>query len=161
MQKQLSTPQFKKRIASLLSYMVQRLALRQVPTLELKHNVENSKKDFGYTGDYDRVQKRIRIYVTGRHENDILRTFAHEVIHHWQNERGVLAPEDGTPSPEAAHQGVDGDQEVDSSYAQTDEHLRKCEFEAYLFGNILFRDWQDQNRHGAPQQAPALPPTFV
>ena len=29
------------------------------------------------------------------------------------------------------------------TYAQDDQHLRKMEMEAYLKGNLLFRDWED------------------
>ena len=28
-------------------------------------------------------------------------------------------------------------------YAQTDDHLRKMEEDAYLRGNMTFRDWED------------------
>jgi hypothetical protein len=152
MQKPLTTPEFKKRCASLLAYMKQRLAIKETPALEFKDNAENAGKDFGYTGNYSPDEKKIRIYVTGRHQNDILRTFAHEVIHHWQNERGVLIHSEAAAT---------ADPNGNTAYAQTDEHLRKCEFEAYLFGNMMFRDWQDQNRHGVPQKVPTLPPTFV
>lgn len=30
-----------------------------------------------------------------------------------------------------------------STYAQDDEHMRNMEKEAYLKGNLLFRDWED------------------
>jgi hypothetical protein len=134
-------------MALLSSYIAWRLGIKQMPSLILKRNVENAKKDFGYTGDYERINKRIRIFITDRHPNDVLRTFAHELIHHWQNERGVLQPSnEGSENP---------------SYAQNDDHLRKCEYEAYLFGNILFRDWQDANRHGSPATQPPLPPRML
>ena len=29
------------------------------------------------------------------------------------------------------------------TYAQDDKHMRKMEMEAYLKGNLLFRDWED------------------
>ena len=29
------------------------------------------------------------------------------------------------------------------TYAQDDPHMRKMEMEAYLKGNLLFRDWED------------------
>ena len=29
------------------------------------------------------------------------------------------------------------------TYAQDDEHMRDMEKEAYLKGNLLFRDWED------------------
>ena len=69
----------------------------------------------------------IVLFVTDRHPKDICRSFAHELIHHHQNERGDLEMGDAS-SP---------------TYAQDDKHMRKMEMEAYLKGNMLFRDWED------------------
>lgn len=149
-----NSSKLKRRMALLSAYIAWRLGLQQIPTLILKNSAENAKQDFGYTGNYDRIKKRIRIFITGRHENDILRTFAHELIHHWQNERGVLQPSGNVADKTTPDK-------PDTSYAQTDDRLRKCEYEAYLFGNILFRDWQDANRHGAPSTPPPLPPRML
>jgi hypothetical protein len=57
----------------------------------------------------------------------MLRSIAHELVHHHQNERGDFE-----------NCGAAGD-----GYAQEDEHLRNMEKEAYLKGNMLFRDWED------------------
>ena len=75
----------------------------------------------------------IVLYITNRHPKDICRSFAHELIHHHQNERGDLDMGNAT-SP---------------TYAQDDPHMRKMEMEAYLKGNMLFRDWEDgyKSRH--------------
>ena len=67
------------------------------------------------------------LYITNRHDKDICRSFAHELIHHVQNERGDLDLGDAS-SP---------------NYAQEDGHMRKMEMEAYLKGNMLFRDWEN------------------
>lgn len=154
MPKELSSPQQKHQFASLAAYIARRVGLREIPSLQLKDSAENAKEKFGYTGDYDRIHKRIRIFITGRHPSDILRTYAHEMIHHWQNERGVLAP-----SGSGTDNGTS--EKPDTSYAQNDIRLRTCEYEAYLFGNIMFRDWQDENRHGAPPIQPPLPPLML
>ena len=69
----------------------------------------------------------IVLYITNRHPKDICRSFAHELVHHHQNERGDLDMGDAT-SP---------------TYAQDDKHMREMEKEAYLKGNLLFRDWED------------------
>ena len=42
-------------------------------------------------------------------------------------------------------------------YAQNDPHLRKIEYEAFLLGNIIFRDFQDELRYGPPKIKPSLP----
>jgi hypothetical protein len=125
--------EFKQLVGKLMKYMMERLDLKAPPTaLHLKEDEENSKQPFGWTGHYNPSDKSITLYLTGRHHVDILRSFAHEVIHHWQNERGQLnkpaKPED--------------------QYAQKDPHLRQMEKQAYLLGNIIFRDWEDIERFG-------------
>jgi hypothetical protein len=135
-----TSSEFKPRLASLYSYLSKHLRIKEPPRIVLTKNKQNSAKLFGLTGYYDPNAKSIRLYITDRHDTDILRSFAHEVIHHWQNENGTL-----TPPQSHEH------------YAQHDPNLRKREMEAYLFGNILFRDWQDENRYGPPETPPLMP----
>lgn len=134
--------EFKQQLGSLYAYLAKNLQIRETPKVVITKNAENAEDPFGKTGYYDPATKTIRLYTTDRHNTDILRSFAHEVIHHWQNERGTLQPQSA---------------QVDGHYAQSDGNLRKREMEAYLFGNILFRDWQDEQRYGPPQTPPALP----
>jgi hypothetical protein len=134
----------KTRLSSLYAYLAKKLSIKEVPRTTLTKNKQNADNPFGMTGYYDPETKTIRLYVTDRHDTDILRSFAHEVIHHWQNENGTLHS-----NGEEAKTG--------SHYAQNDENLRKREMEAYLFGNILFRDWQDENRYGPPTNPPVMP----
>ena len=68
------------------------------------------------------------LFITDRHPKDICRSFAHELVHHHQNERGDLNMGDASQA----------------TYAQDDPHMRKMEMEAYLKGNMLFRDWEDK-----------------
>ena len=82
---------------------------------------------FGRTAYYAPGTQTIVVFITNRHPKDILRSYCHELIHHVQNERGYLSMGD-TSNPK---------------YAQEDEHMRKMEMEAYLKGNLLFRDWED------------------
>ncbi len=58
----------------------------------------------------------------------VIEQLAHEVIHHSQNLRGEF--------DNAFNLGEEG-------YAQSNNHLRNMEGEAYLLGNLLFRDWED------------------
>ncbi len=142
------TPEFKKNLGSLYSYLATKLGIRQTPLLKFINDDQNSKQPFGFTGHYDPSNKTITLYITNRHNTDILRSFAHEVIHHWQNERGTLLNKKENPTnTEGQH----------THYAQEDSWLRRREMEAYLFGNILFRDWQDEQRMGPPKISPTLP----
>ncbi len=128
-----SDEKLKQLIGKLLKYMMKRLDLKSPPAhLILKHDDKNARKDWGWTGDYNPSTKTISLWTAKRHHIDILRSFAHEVIHHWQNERGQLKePADPT-----------------SQYTQKNPHLRKMEMEAYLLGNIIFRDFEDIERFG-------------
>lgn len=151
--KTLTSPNFKKKLASLYLYLKTKLGIQGDPLVKIVVDKDNQKKDFGFTAYYDHTQRLIVLYVSGRHDTDVLRSFAHEVIHHWQNELGTLHPEENPNSQYAAPE----DNSTKAHYAQENPWLRRREMEAYLFGNILFRDWQDEQRHGVPAVAPTLP----
>ena len=101
--------------------------IQNTPKLVLKRDEENAQGIFGKTAYYNPADMSIVLYITNRHDKDICRSFAHELIHHVQNERGDLDMGDAS-SP---------------TYAQDEKHMRKMEMEAYLKGNLLFRDWED------------------
>ena len=146
-----TSPEFKRKLRSLTAYLVKHIPLKTLPVaIKLVNSEKNAENPFGKTGYYDHETKKITLFFTGRHDTDILRTFAHEMIHHWQNERGVLHPKSQIPN----------DHETKPHYAQNDMWLRKREMEAYLFGCILFRDWQDEQRSGPPEKPPFLPQPY-
>ena len=144
----LTSPEFKQKLASLYTYLAARLGIKQAPLLKLINSENNAKNPFGFTGHYDHSSRTVTLYITNRHDTDILRSFAHEVIHHWQNEKGTLTQHQNLPASSQGHH---------THYAQEDAWLRRREMEAYLFGNILFRDWQDEQRMGPPAVLPTLP----
>lgn len=143
----LAPPELKKMFGSLAVYLAKHLNLTELPKVKLVNSRNNADNPFGKTGYYDHDRKLITIYITDRHDTDILRTFSHEMVHHWQNMRGVLN-RPGTKDHEGAH------------YAQHDFWLRKREMEAYLFGCMLFRDWQDEQRYGPPKSPTVLPQPY-
>lgn len=92
-----------------------------------KVNLDWSEQDgiFIRTGFYSPEDKEITVFCKDRHPKDILRTFAHEMIHHSQNLNGV-----------------------DLNFTSNDDvkdnkKLEKIEAEAYLKGNIYFRKWTE------------------
>ena len=105
--------------------------IQQAPKLNLRQDEENAQDIFGRTAYYEPEEKTIVIFITNRHPKDILRSFCHEMIHHVQNERGDLNMGDAS-SP---------------TYAQDDEHMRDMEKEAYLEGNLLLRDFEDNKKY--------------
>ena len=102
--------------------------IQNSPKLHLRQDEENAQGIFGKTAYYDPTDQSIVLYITNRHSKDICRSFAHELVHHNQNERGDLELGDASQA----------------TYAQDDPHMRKMEMEAYLKGNLLFRDWEDK-----------------
>ena len=118
----------KEALANILKSAQETFDLQSIPKLNLKQDEENAQGIFGKTAYYDPENQSITLYITNRHDKDICRSFAHELVHHHQNERGDLEMGDASQP----------------TYAQDDPHMRKMEMEAYLKGNLLFRDWEDK-----------------
>ena len=118
-------------IQSLLShfyeYAKDRLGFDRDANIRFVMDEENSKNPLGMTAHYNPDSMEVTVYTTGRHPKDVLRSVAHELVHHRQNCQGKMNNNNPT---------VPG-------YAQQDSHLRGLEEEAYLEGNMCFRDWED------------------
>lgn len=113
----------------LIPYMQKQVGFNKPPVINFLDDTQNASDPFGKTAFYDPQSMEISVYTTGRHPKDIMRSVAHEVIHHAQNCRGQLDPQ---------RMG-----EASEGYAQNNPYLRKLEEEAYLLGNMTFRDWED------------------
>jgi hypothetical protein len=124
-------PEFQKAAAGIYRDAVKKFNIRTTPKLILRKDEENGAKTLGRTAYYDPENLHIVLYISNRHPKDILRSFAHELIHHVQNERGDLQIGDAS----------------NPQYAQQDEHLRNMEKEAYLEGNLLMRDFEDNFKY--------------
>jgi len=114
----------------LLEFFHQRYKLKNKPTIIFTKDKANSMKPFGKTAFYDPAEESITVYTTGRHMKDCLRSLAHELVHHLQNERGDLMGM-GAATP---------------GYAQKNPHMREMEREAYEKGNMCFRDFEDSRK---------------
>ena len=126
-----NNPEFNQALGGIYRDAVKKFNIRTTPKLTLKQDKENASKTLGRTAFYDPSELKIVLYITGRHPKDVLRSFAHELIHHVQNERGDLHLGDSS----------------NPQYAQQDEHLRDMEKEAYLEGNLLMRDFEDNFKY--------------
>lgn len=121
-------------IQQLMPYMQKQIGFNKPPTINFLEDEQNAQDPLGRTAHYDPFNMEISVYVTGRHPKDILRSVAHEMVHHAQNCRGDLSP--------------DKVGEAGEGYAQSNQHLRNMEKEAYLLGNMMFRDWEDKFKKG-------------
>mgnify|MGYP003109199914 CR=1 FL=1 len=115
-----------KHINDFTRYMIyNEMNISPLPTLELKDgDRENAKDFFGKTAYYDPNEQHIVIYTEGRHPKDIVRSYAHEMIHHIQHLEDRLGDIPGTDTTSS-------------------EHLTKLEKEANLRGTMTFRNWTD------------------
>ena len=123
--------EYKQKFGELYKDAKDKFNIQNAPNLILKQDEENAEKVFGRTAYYDPEEFTIVVFITNRHPKDILRSFCHELIHHVQNERGDLKMGDAS-SP---------------TYAQDDDHMREMEKEAYLEGNLLLIDDEDQFKY--------------
>ena len=121
-------------LEDLFSFSQDRFGFKKPPTLNLVSDAQNTSP-LGKTAHYDPSTMEIVVYVDGRHPKDIMRSFSHELVHHNQNENGMFD----------TNFDNDGD-----GYAQSNPHLRKMEKEAYLKGNMCFRDWEDGYKSSNP-----------
>jgi phosphopantetheine adenylyltransferase len=117
---------YPKHLKSLTEFMLDKgMNIHPLPKVKfVEDDVENARNFFGKTAYYDPNQRVIVLYTMDRHPKDIMRSFAHEMIHHMQNcenRLGNIATQDTNK---------DGD-------------LPKIEREAYEKGNMTFRNWTD------------------
>ena len=122
---------FKQAFKELYQDAKEKYDIKQAPKLILRQDEKNADMLFGRTAFYQPDTQTIVVYITDRHPKDILRSYTHELIHHVQNERGDLKLGDAS----------------NPKYAQDDDHLRKMEMEAYLKGNLLLRDFEDNFKY--------------
>ena len=117
---------YKQMINDLTNHMIaQGRNIEPLPKLVIKDgDSENAKNFFGRTAYYDPNTQEIVLYTEGRHPKDIVRSYAHEMVHHTQNLEGRLGNIQTTDTTE-------------------DEDLDQIEREAYLNGNMIFRNWTD------------------
>lgn len=136
-----NTDTFKSHLAQLFQYLQKELQLKTIPKVKLLSDQKNADKILGKTAYYEPETQTVYLYETNRHQKDILRSFAHEVIHHWQHENEKLQ----TISKNTGKEG-ESPQTQDPRYAQKNPWLRQMEKQAYLLGSIIFRDWEDQKK---------------
>ena len=118
-------PVYTTHIASILEYMIDEgMKITPLPEIKTVKDEANAANFFGRTAYYDPNGKEIVLYTEGRHPKDIVRSFVHEMIHHMQNLEGRLG-------------------NIHTSDTNEDDNLLELEKEAYLKGNITFRNWED------------------
>ena len=112
-------------IGSILEYMLdQGMKIHPLPEVKIRYDEQEANDFFGKTAYYDPNKKEVILYAMGRLPKDVCRSFTHEMIHHMQNIEGRLG-------------------HIGTSNTNEDGHLQDIEKEAYLKGNMTFRNWED------------------
>jgi hypothetical protein len=77
-----------------VGYCKEYLKLKSLPPLKLSYNptTAESRRSFG---GYDPNNKSIELSVADRHQADVFRTLAHELVHYKQDVQNRLTPESG------------------------------------------------------------------
>jgi phosphopantetheine adenylyltransferase len=122
---------YPKQLKALTEFMLDKgMNIRPLPKVKfVEDDVENAKNFLGKTAYYDPYKRVIVLYTMDRHPKDVMRSFAHEMIHHMQNcdnRLGNIVTQDTNE---------DGD-------------LPEIEKEAYEKGNMTFRNWTDTLTEG-------------
>lgn len=117
-------------IQQFMPFAKEKMGFDRPPKLFLRQNQQNAADPMGKTGFYDPQNEAITLYITNRHPKDIMRSLAHELMHHTQNCNGEF--------DKVSNMGEQG-------YAQADPHMRTMEIQAYQ-ASIVFRDWEDSQK---------------
>ena len=121
-----SLKEFKNHLASLTNYMIDNgYNISPLPKVKFINNdVENAQNMLGTTAYYNPSDKSITLFTLNRHPKDILRSYAHEMIHHEQNLENRLT-------------------NISGQNVNEDDRLKEIEREAYEEGNMAFRSWEN------------------
>jgi Putative amidoligase enzyme len=81
-------------IQDFVGYCVDQLGITQAPRLQLRRDPAWSERNRSF-GRFDPATNRLDISTADRHVMDVLRTVAHELVHHHQQEQQDLPPDAG------------------------------------------------------------------
>jgi hypothetical protein len=93
----------------------------------LSRDIQNAKDPLGKTAYYDPDSMEVKLFYVDRHPKDVLRSLAHELMHHKQNCEGRLG------------------REVGEGPVDENEELSKLEEEANMAGFIV-RRWEEKRK---------------
>ena len=124
-------PQATELAGQFLPFAQKRMGFNKPVDINFISDPDNAKNPLGKTAYYDPNMMKVVVFVDKRHVKDILRSLSHELVHHAQHCRGEF----------------DKEHDTGPGYAQRNQHMRKMEGEAYLVGNLCFRDWEDGQKN--------------
>ena len=114
-------------VHGMYDHFASKYGFKKPPTMVFDSDPDNQSKVLGKTAYYDPQSLEIHVFIDGRHPKDVLRSIAHELIHHRQNLESRLDT-DGYTGP---------------GYYLENDVLREVEHEAMLEGNATMREYED------------------
>ena len=114
-------------IHGMYDYFDKKLVFQKPPVMVFDSNPSNEANVLGKTAYYDPNSMEIHVFTDGRHPKDMLRSIAHELIHHKQNLDGRL--------------DVGG--YMGPGYYLKNKAMKELEDQAMQEGNGLMREYED------------------
>ena len=122
--------QMKPLLKSFIPFAQKKMGFDRPVRINFASDHQNAANPLGKTAFYDPNVSEVTIFTDQRHPKDILRSLAHELVHHTQNCRGDF----------------DKKPQMGEDYFQYDKYMQEMEREAYEKGNMTFRDWEEKHR---------------
>ena len=117
-------------VQGMYDFFDQKIGFKKPPTMHFDSDPNNQSNVLGKTAYYDPSSLEIHVFTDGRHPKDMLRSIAHELIHHQQNLEDRL--------------NVGG--YMGQGYYLQNEAMKELEQEAMLKGNALMREYEDTTK---------------
>ena len=117
-------------VQGMYDFFDQKIGFNKPPTMHFDSDPNNQANVLGKTAYYDPSTLEIHVFTDGRHPKDMLRSIAHELIHHQQNLEGRL--------------NVGG--YMGQGYYLQNEAMKELEQEAMLEGNHYLREYEDTTK---------------
>lgn len=117
-------------VQGMYDFFDQKIGFSKPPTMHFDSEPSNQPNVLGKTAYYDPSSLEIHVFTDGRHPKDMLRSIAHELIHHQQNLEDRL--------------DVGGF--MGQGYYLQNEAMKELEQEAMLKGNALMREYEDTTK---------------
>jgi hypothetical protein len=124
-------------IQDMYSFFANKYSFDKHPDIHLDSDEQNKAELLGKTAYYDPQSFEVHVYTDGRHPKDMLRSVAHELIHHKQNLEDRLQVG-----------GYNG-----PGYYLKNDKLKEVEHEAMLEGNACMREWEDTKKYKNPKES--------
>ena len=118
-------------IEEIVKFLRTKMDIDPLPKIRLDQTPNPEDELFIKTGYYEPVNNELVLFIDNRHIKDILRTFCHEMVHRNQN----LADPEGFQNA------------ASSLPLEEDNDLKHIESEAFLYGNLLFRQFTEKYTH--------------